>query len=31
VVREYEQLQLDPKDKDGAALSKAANGKLLLD
>jgi hypothetical protein len=31
VVMEYEQPQLDPKDKDGAALIKAANGKLLLD
>jgi hypothetical protein len=31
VVMEYEQPQLDPKDKDGAALLKAAKGKLLLD
>ena len=31
VVMEYEQPQLDPKDKDGAALIKAANGKLLLE
>ena len=31
VVMEYEQPQLDPKDKDGAALLKAAKGKLLLE
>jgi hypothetical protein len=31
VVMEYEQPQLDPKDKDGAALIKAAGGKLLLE
>jgi len=31
VVMEYEQPQLDPKDKDGAAFLKAANGKLLLE
>jgi hypothetical protein len=31
VVMEYEQPQLDPKDKDGAALIKAAKGKLLLE
>jgi hypothetical protein len=31
IVMEYEQPQLDPKDKDGAALIKAANGKLLLE
>ena len=30
-VMEYEQPQLDPKDKDGAALIQAANGKLLLE
>jgi hypothetical protein len=30
-VMEYEQPQLDPKDKDGAALIKMANGKLLLE
>jgi hypothetical protein len=30
-VMEYEQPQLDPKDKDGAALGKAAKGRLLLD
>lgn len=31
VVMEYEQPQLDPKDKDGAALIKAAKGELLLE
>lgn len=31
VVMEYEQPQYDPKDKDGAALLKAANGKLLIE
>jgi hypothetical protein len=31
IVMEYEQPQLDPNDKDGAALIKAANGKLLLE
>jgi hypothetical protein len=31
VVMEYEQPQLDPKDKDGAALRTAAKGRLLLD
>jgi hypothetical protein len=31
VVLEYEQPQLDAKDKDGAALIKAAKGKLLLE
>jgi Domain of Unknown Function (DUF1080) len=30
-VMEYEQPQLDPNDKDGATLIKAANGKLLLE
>lgn len=30
-VMEYEQPQLDPKDKDGAALIKLQNGKLLLE
>jgi len=31
VVMEYEQPQLDPKDKDAAVLIKAANGKVLLE
>jgi hypothetical protein len=31
VVMEYEQPQYDPKDMDGAALLKAANGKLLIE
>jgi hypothetical protein len=31
VVMEYDQPQLDPKEKDGAALRKAAQGRLLLD
>ncbi len=31
VVMEYEQPQFDPKDKDAAALIKAANGKLLIE
>jgi 3-keto-disaccharide hydrolase len=31
VVMEYEQPQYDPKDKDGAALAKAAGGKLLIE
>ena len=31
VVLEYEQPQLDPKDKDGAALIEAAKGELLLE
>ena len=31
VVMEYEQPQYDPKDKDGAAIAKAAAGKLLIE
>ena len=31
VVMEYEQPQLDPKDKDAAVLIQAANGKLLIE